>query len=383
MRVLMLVWTSVHTDSRVLREATSLVAAGHTVHIVGRAVPADFTPPDGVTVASVGRPPLSAGRTRSLTRVERWGRWVLLPNHYQRRLELWQREAAHLVAGGDAYDIVHAHDLTALPVGAEAARRWGVPLVYDRHELWAGRPTEGRPAPLRDRRDRRLEAELGGIAAVVLTVGDGVADALRRAYGWEHVRVVRNTFSARTPPAGVPSPQALVYAGRVAAYRELEVIAAASWQVDLPITIVGPADHEWLDGFDRGTTEVLPPEDLDQVDARLAAAGAALVTHSDRWDNHRLALPNKLFHAVSLGVPVVATDVGELGKIVREYDLGTLYRPGDAASLVAAAHQLVSRYAELRESVAGARLELSWERDEAELLRVYSSLGGAESPVAS
>lgn len=379
----MLVWTSVHTDSRVLREAMSLVAAGHAVHIVGRAVPDGFTPPEGITVASVGRPPLSAGRTRSLTTLERWGRWALLPNHYQRRLELWQREAARLVAGGAACDVVHAHDLTALPVGADAARRWGVPLVYDSHELWAGRPTEGRPAPLRDRRDRRVEAELGGSAAVVLTVGDGVAEALRQAYGWQNVRVVRNTFPARTPPAVVSSPQALVYAGRLAAYRELEVIAAASQQIDLPVTIIGPADHEWLDGFDRGTTEVLPPERLDQVDARLSAAGAALVTHSDRWDNHRLALPNKLFHAVSLGVPVVATDVGELGKIVRQYDLGTVYRPGDAESLVAAAHELVARYAELRDSVAASRLELSWERDEAELLGVYASLGGAESPVAS
>ncbi len=35
-RTLMLVWTGVSTDTRVLREATALVAAGHEVHLIGR-----------------------------------------------------------------------------------------------------------------------------------------------------------------------------------------------------------------------------------------------------------------------------------------------------------------------------------------------------------
>ena len=45
MRVLMLVATSLATDTRVLREATTLVAAGHQVHIIGKQVPTDWTPP--------------------------------------------------------------------------------------------------------------------------------------------------------------------------------------------------------------------------------------------------------------------------------------------------------------------------------------------------
>ena len=376
MRVLMLVWTPVSTDTRVLREATSLVAAGHSVHIIGRAVPEDYTPPPGITVDSVGRPPLSTGRTRALSAPERLARWALLPNHVDRRIAGWQAQVRGLLAGERAADVVHAHDFTALPVGAEIAARWGVPLVYDSHELWSGRPVEGRPAPLRARRDRRREGQLGSQASAVITVGDGVARALRAAYGWDRVHVVRNSFPRRLdlplPPA---APQRLVYAGRLAAYRELEVVAEASRRVALPITAVGPADQEWLSAFEPGRVEVLPPEGLPAVDERLLAAGAALVTHSDRWPNHRLALPNKLFHAVSLGVPVVATDVGELGAIVREHGLGTLYRPGDAESLVRATKELQDRYPELVAAVAAAQQTLSWDRDEAELIELYRSLG--------
>lgn len=261
MHVLMLVWTSVATDARVLREAGALVELGHTVHIIGRAIPAGFVPPPGIEVDSVGAPPLAQGRTRTLRAPERLVRWALLPTHVQRRLRGWQSQALEVAAAHRAQrpvDVVHAHDFTALPVGAELARRWGVPLVYDSHEYWVGRPVEGRPAPLLHRREAALEDRLGAAADAVVTVGQGVADALRADHpGWPQIHVVRNTFPAAvvTPARpgepdgpdrpGEPAdgrPTALVYAGRLARDRELEVIAAASRQVDLPVQLVGPSD---------------------------------------------------------------------------------------------------------------------------------------------
>ncbi len=111
------------------------------------------------------------------------------------------------------------------------------------------------------------------------------------------------------------------------------------------------------------------------MDELLARAGLALVTHSDRWANHRLAMPNKLFHAVHVGVPVVATDVGELAALVRAHGVGELYRPGDAASLVAALERAAARYGQLCEAVRRARPALSWDADAAELCSLYARLG--------
>lgn len=373
--VLMLVWTGVSTDTRVLREATTLVAAGWRVHVVGRAVPADFVPPEGVTVSSLGAPPAAQTRGRELSAPERVARWLLLPEHVRRRLRRWQQQA---LAEGRRHraDVVHAHDFTALPVGAALAREWDVPLVYDSHELWSGRPREGRPTPLRLRREARIERDLGRQAAAVLTVGEGVADVLRERYGWDDVRVVRNTFpvgpaQAPAPPA---SPRGAVYAGRLAPFRELEVIAEASRTAPLPVTLVGPADAHYLSTFDPGAARVEASRPTDDVDALLAAEGLALVTHSDRWVNHRLALPNKLFHAVRAGVPVVATDVGELALVVREHDLGELYPPGDAKAMVAAMTRAMGRYATLLENVRRARQTLSWDADAAVLRATYAGL---------
>jgi glycosyltransferase involved in cell wall biosynthesis len=375
----MLVWTGVATDARVLREARTLVAAGHTVHVIGRAVPSGFEPPDGVTVESVGRPPLAQERARRLNRAERLVRWSLLPEHVSRRLAAWQRAAFPLAlaaAGRDGVpDVVHAHDYTALPVGAALAREWRRPLVYDTHEYWVGRPVEGRPAPARRRSEAREEASLGREAAAVITVGAGVARALREDHPeWPAISVVRNTFPHQASAAVSSPPTGLVYAGRLARDRELEVVSAASHLVDLPVTLMGPSDAEWLSTFDPGRATVAPSEPLDRVGVRLQAAGASLVTHSDRWANHRLALPNKLFHAVSLGVPVVATDVGELAGAVREHDLGTLYRPGDPQSLARAVRDLVDRHEHYRAAVDAAAPLLSWGHDERVLLDVYDAV---------
>ena len=392
----MLVATPVSCDTRVLREATTLVRAGHDVHVVGLGVPAGWVPPAGVTVSSAGRPARTAARPvprpdgaptgrRARPRWWRAARWLLLPEHRERVLARWERHAA-ADASGRRFDVVHAHDFDVLPLADRLTRERGVPLVYDSHDLWFGRPVVGRPTPLRDARGRRREARLGAGAAAVVTVGDGVAEALEERYGWQDVRVVRNAFDP-LPASQVPhEARGLLYAGRLAAHRELEVVAAASATLAVPVDLVGPADETWLRGFDPGAARVHEPVPAGEVPWLMRGAGLALVTLSDRWQDHRLALPDTLFQAVAAGVPVVATDVGELATVVRGYRLGTLYRPGDPASLAAAVAAALGRYDEHVAAVRTARPSLSWSADERVLLDVYAGLapaGPARTPVAA
>ncbi|UGQ09518.1 glycosyltransferase [Yinghuangia sp. ASG 101] len=386
MNILMLVITTVATDTRVVREASTLADAGHHVHVIGRGVPEEWTPPPGVTVSSVGGAsvfqkagaPVGAERAgRRLPPHMRAARWALLPQHRASAFAAWAR-AARGDARARAFDVVHAHDFNTLELGAELARERGVPLVYDTHELWSGRPRVGRPTPVRAAREAKIEGELGHRAAAVITVGAGVADALRARYGWRHVTVVQNTFPSGTAAADVAipdAPEGAVYAGRIAPYREIEaIVGAARGLPDVRVTLVGPADETYLAALDRGPCDVRTALPVDEVDALLRRAGLALVTHSDRWENHRLAMPNKLFHAIRAGVPVVATDVQELARVVREHGLGTLYRPGDAASLAAAIREARDRYPELLAGVRAAEPLLSWEHDAKVLLGVYAAL---------
>ncbi|MBV9026695.1 MAG: hypothetical protein JO362_23515, partial [Streptomycetaceae bacterium] len=98
----MLVQSAVAGDSRVLREAEALVAAGHDVHVVGRGVPDGFVPPAGVSVDSVGRAsglrPAGKPGSRPGGALARplvgAARWLLLPEHRARVEGAWRAGAA-------------------------------------------------------------------------------------------------------------------------------------------------------------------------------------------------------------------------------------------------------------------------------------------------
>ena len=378
MRILMVVATSVATDTRVLREAAALAEAGHAIHIIGKSVPANFVPPPGITISSVGSSSVfgdQVKKSRSSRKPAlhvKFARWLLLPQHRNSAFGRWASGA--LADGRDReYDVVHAHDFTALRSGAELARLHDVPLVYDSHELWSGRVRMHRPTPLQAWREGREEDRLGKGAAAVITVGEGVADALRRRYGWTHLHVIRNSF----PPAegGPPAvPAGAIYAGRLAPHRELETIAKASRELPIPVTLIGPADETWLAGYDAGGAAVKAPISSGAVTTLLQQAGIALVTISDASPNQRLAMPNKIFQAVAAGVPVVATDVGELARLVRQHHLGTLYRMGDPSDMVRAVQELIVDYELWCRRVSKVQEALSWDADAARLVHLYRGL---------
>ncbi len=377
MRILMLVISDVVGDARVLRESATLAGAGHRVHVVGRGpAPADPALPPGVTAAWVGGAPARpGGRRLRASGPGRAARWALLPAHRRAAEARWVAAARAAVAG-ERPDVVHAHDAPTLGLGAAVARRTGARLVYDAHEYWPGRRREGRPTPLADRAERRAEGRRGARADLVVTVSDALAGRLRRDHGWPRVAVVRNTFPAG-PAAGPGAatagpPRGLVYAGRVAAGRDLGTLARAAPRLaPLTVTVLGPGDAR---GLDLRGIDVRPALAIDDVDAVLRDAGLALVPLEDGWENHRVALPNKLFQAVRAGVPVVAADLPALRAVVRAHDLGTLYRPGDPDALVAAVRRACADHARHAAAVRRAAPALSWEADADRLLAAYAAL---------
>jgi glycosyltransferase involved in cell wall biosynthesis len=126
--------------------------------------------------------------------------------------------------------------------------------------------------------------------------------------------------------------------------------------------------------LDLGPVETVAERSIDEVDDTLRSYGISLVTLTNTCEYHRLALPNKLFHAVRAGVPVVAADLPELRAVVTQYKLGTLYKPGDSASLTTAVRDLIDNYGTYTGGVRAAAADLNWEKDSATLVAAYSEL---------
>lgn len=389
MDVLMLVISDVAHDSRVLREAGALADRGHAVHIVGKDVPEGWTPPPGITVGSVsGGSGLKTSGAASMSRAgltgraRSAGRWALLPRHRQRVWRTWCARARTAV-DGRTFDVVHAHDFNVLRLADELARRERAQLVYDSHEWWSGRERHGRHTPVERAREKAAERRIVGRADAVLTVSDGIAERLGR---WRDtpVTVVRNTFPLVTDGSDdarllSARPGGAVYAGRIGGARDIETLLAATAALRLDTVLMGNADREFLPSlrFSDGSVRIEPARPVDEVDEVLRRVGISVVTLTDTCENHRLALPNKVFHAVRAGVPVVAADLPELRRLVTSYGIGALYRPGDADSMRGALESVANDYPGLCERVARAREELNWNQDSKELVKVYDSLADA------
>ncbi|MEK6721634.1 MAG: glycosyltransferase [Chloroflexota bacterium] len=286
-RVVMFVLNDVRRDARVLREAASLVAAGHRVTVIGRpSDPAAMTEDgewrDGAEIRRIPVPGrfrrlllgAGGGRTvvpsgaasrsrrpaavaRVIVRGARFVAGLPLLGGLVRGVDLLVRWRLGVLAWGEAAaaattaaDIWHAHDLSGLPAALAAQRRHGGRLVFDAHELFteAG-DTATRPAWARWVL-RRLERRAIRSADAVVTVNAGLAAELRRSATPRRLIVVHNAPPA--PPAmatpstpstrptgptsmsplrvaaGVPdgAPIAL-YHGSFAPGRGVEVLAAA------------------------------------------------------------------------------------------------------------------------------------------------------------
>jgi glycosyltransferase involved in cell wall biosynthesis len=193
---------------------------------------------------------------------------------------------------------------------------------------------------------------------------------------------VRNTFPLIEGSAAgeiARRPKGAVYAGRIGAARDIETLLSATGSLMLDTVLMGNADREFLPSLrlSGATVRIEPARPVDEVDAVLREVGISVVTLTDSCENHRLALPNKVFHAVRAGVPVVAADLPELRRLVTKYGIGALYRPGDAESMLRALEQVANHYPELCANVARARAELNWDQDSKELVRVYEALASA------
>ena len=60
--------------------------------------------------------------------------------------------------------------------------------------------------------------------------------------------------------------------------------------------------------------------------------------------------------------------------VVTQYKLGTLYTPGNAASLTAAVRMLLENYGTYADGIRAAATELNWEKDAATLVTAYADL---------
>lgn len=372
----MLLHKPVENDSRVRREARTLVRAGHDVYVVQLAAgPAEpGRTDDGFLLASAQ--PLGRGRRLVPLRAYRllYGAAII-----GRALRLRP-------------DAVHAHDAAMLAPGWAAARLARARLVYDTHELATGVPYRTRGWALLVRLVERL---LVRRCDAVITVSDGIADVLRERYRLaRRPFVVRNlTDLERSDDAGVPDLRALLgvergplvlHQGAPAADRGCEqLVRALALIEEAHLLFLGDALPGYVAGLERaaaaegvaGRVHFLPYVPHERLLAHTAQADVGVSLLQPSCENHRLALPNKVFEYLAAGVPVVVSDLPELRRLLDSYAVGCVVDPLRPEAIARAISHTVAARKRLLPEVERAARELSWRAEAPKLIGLYDGLG--------
>ena len=249
-----------------------------------------------------------------------------------------------------------ASDLYVLPALAAAAERHGGALVFDSRELYghldasAGRPLVRATWQAVERRYiRRADA--------VLTVNDSIADVLASTYRIPRPTVLQNVSDRPSPPPStrlqhelaIPDDGRLLvlYQGLFRDGRGLQGLLTAAREIDsvrLALIGEGPFEAEMREqALPLGERAIVHPfvHPTDLPDFTVGAdLGACLI--EPLTESLRLSLPNKLFEYLNAGVPVLASPLPEIQRIVKAFDVGTLADPADSGAIVEALHRASS-----------------------------------------
>ena len=394
----MIVWNEFRNDARVLKEAESLTAAGHRVIVHALHAPGVTQEREvvstGVEVVRVARSPFWRLRRSSTAAPVADGKIGRMGPAVQ-ALRIAARAWTHLVLLWRMVrlraDVVHAHDVNTLPTAWLAARLSGARLVYDAHEISTSR--EGYTS------FRKL---VGLVEKVLMPRADGTitttearAKFFARAYGIARPLVLQNRPREQRPQASERIRQELgltehwpivLYQGGVQQGRGLERLVRVAAQVPGAYFVFIGGGR--LDASLRRIAQELGIEDrvrfiptvaLADLPSYTASADIGVQPIENTCLNHYTTDSNKLFEYVQAGLPVIASDLPEIRRIVRQHDLGLLVPAGDSEALAVALRRMVrdtqlrARHAARARAAAPA---LSWEVQEHLLVELYGRILG-------
>jgi len=397
--------TTAQFQSEIFRIGGSAVARGHRVNVIARWAPGlaieerhpagyriiriPVDPREGLPMPGVLRQRIrrsSAGSTRRPRRGP------------ARLLEIRgsSMEANRIAPPADLVLGFHYLGIgTALGLG----RRDRVPVVYDAGDIYLASTALIRLPWFVRSAIRRYERSAARRAGGIITANEAYAEELAQRLDVALPVAVLNC-PPRTAPAAVrprlfhaalglaPGTRVVLYHGGFTPERGIEQLIEAIRSVDRAVLVLlgfGPlaARYEAIaaDPASAGRIRVMPAVDPAVLLDWVASADVAAMPIQPTTLNHRLTTPNKLFEAIAVGVPVVASDLPGMAPIVRSVDAGRLVDATDPVSIARALSRVLDAPEEVqlarRKRILAAAHDLyNWETQSAGLFGEFERLTG-------
>jgi len=287
-------------------------------------------------------------------------------------------------------DLLVSNDLDTLIPNYFVSKLKKIPLVYDTHEIFTEVP-ELQHNRLKKRIWKGIERVLVPRLKYLFTVNKSIADWYQVQY---HVsaRIVRNvptaslhsTIKSRLELDLPVDKQIIILQGsgiNIDRGAE-ELIESMKFIENSLLLIIGGGDC--IPELKKRVIRLdlkekvrfvgkLPYSELMQY-TRNSDLGVTFDKNTNI--NYYYSLPNKLFDYIHAGIPVLASRLPEIEKIIRHYDLGDLidnHEPRHIADKIEEVLKNQEQVRKWKENTKLAARELVWETEEKELISVYKN----------
>lgn len=291
-------------------------------------------------------------------------------------------------------DIISGHDYVAALAGyiANLFKRHKAKLIYDSHEFALYQDLNR--SELRFQLIKLIEGFLIRRVDLSLMVGDKIADAVREIYQLEarptvvrnipqywHLKMEKSTIIRRwfIEKLGLPDNGfLLMYHGGIMVGRGIEsaIRSLPLLPDDIGFIVMGYETAPGMIEIFRGLAQengvasrvyFHPAVPMTELKDYISAVDVELILIEGKYCvSYEYSLPNKFFESIQACVPMICANLPEMGKIVRQYDIGLLVNEDDEKSIAEAVLKLRhdrALYGRLKRNMEKAKDELCWEKE--------------------
>jgi len=358
------------SDQRVNKVARTILSSGVSVALVGRIRKGSFP---------VGTNPFKIKRFRMV-----FNRGALFYACFNFRLFFYLLFRK--------MDLLLANDLDTLPANYLVSRIKRIPLVYDSHEYFTGVPE------LQNRKIVKgiwkwIEKRIFPNLKYIYTVNQSIADLYKEEYN-KDVKVVRNLSPGWKPvnkpsrsKLGIPEGKRILIlqgSGINIERGAEEAVEAMLYIENAILLIIGEGDvidqlKKSADQMDlSGKILFINKMPYAKLLEYTSLGDVGLTLDKDTNLNYRYSLPNKLFDYIQARVPVLASKLVEVEKIIRNYEIGELidsHEPKHIAEKLNFMLDSEDKRREWKRNLEQAAEELCWENEEKKLIEIFESAG--------
>jgi len=308
-----------------------------------------------------------------------WLRAYWVPLYRRNVLELLLRRK---------YGIIHANELSALPVAIAAAERTGARVLFDAHEYSPGQSKNlaGKRKFIMPEYTSYFLRSFGSQADAFVTVSGGIANLYQEVFGFNPEIVMNAPIRAEVNFRPVdPNRIRLIHHGGATRKRQLEKLIEMIGLLDVRYTLhfmlIGKKDG-YIDELERLAKRIAP----GRVFFKEPVIPAQIVSALSKFDigvclvppwpiNYKYALPNKFFDFVAAGLAVAIGPSPEMAHLVKKHDFGVIAQGFEARDLAAVINSLTTEHInEMKRNALGAAGSLNADVEMEKVMEIYRRL---------